>query len=323
MERVFRAIFLKDDRLRPVIRCVVYVVLTIVCAELLAAIGGLTALAAGVKPSDLEGDSSYPALLISEACLCAAAVGVAIAARRLLDRRSVASLGLSFQGRWPRLLLTGILIGAGMQAGIFAADAALGYSRVTAFAPASVDALELLKYVPVLAAVAVAEEMLTRGYLFQNLWEEWGAPAAVVISAAIFAAGHLDNPNSHEQLVLTVSGLLAYGVWAALSVMWTRSLWLVVGVHFAWNLFEGSVFGFPVSGVMFGTPAIAQTAAGPAWFTGGSFGPEAGASSLAALALGFGTLYWLHRAGAFADSPDTREAYAREPVAAGVRQMKR
>jgi len=322
LERVVRAIFLKDERLRPVIRCVVYIVLTIVCAGMIAAVGGEAAIAAGVSPSDLERDSSYPALLISEVGLCAAAVGVAISLRRVLDRRSVASLGLSLENRWPRLLLTGIALGAGMQAVIFAVDAALGYSHVNSFAAAGADALELAKYVPVFAAVAVAEEMLTRGYLFQNLWEEWGVAPAVVITSAIFAAGHLGNPNSHAQLILTVCGLLAYGVWASLSVLWTRSLWLVIGVHFAWNLFEGSVFGFPVSGVVLGAPAIAQSVAGPVWFTGGSFGPEAGASSLFALAAGLGALFWLYRAGAFGATPDCREAYALGSPAAGA-QAKR
>jgi hypothetical protein len=39
---------------------------------------------------------------------------------------------------------------------------------------------------------------------------------------------------------------------------------------------------------------------GPEWFTGGSFGPEAGASSLIALAIGIAVLLWMHRRGAFA-----------------------
>ncbi len=311
LDQMIRRIFLKDERLRPIIRCVIYIVATIVCAGSLAA---LVAVIAGFKPTDLASDSAYPALLISEASLCAAAVGVAIVQRRFLDRRSIASLGLTFRGPWARLLLIGILLGAGMQAFVFAIDAALGYSHVTALASASADAIELARYVPFLALVAVAEEMLARGYLFQNLWEEWGVVAAVIVTAALFAAGHLGNPNSHAELVLTVGGLLAYAVWACLSVVWTKSLWLVVGVHFAWNLFEGPVFGFPVSGIAFGTTAVAQSIAGPQWFTGGPFGPEAGASSLAALAAGLGMLYWLHRAGAFSNSPDVRESYARESV---------
>jgi uncharacterized protein len=314
LDELARRIFLKDDRLRPIIRCIIYIVATGVCAEGLAAVVGLVAVLAGVKPADLTNDSAYAALFISEACLCAAAVGVAVAARRFLDRRSVASLGFTFRGPWARLLLVGFLLGAGMQAVIFAIDAALGYSRVTALASAGTDLIEFGKYVPLLILVAVAEEMLARGYLFQNLWEEWGVVAAAIVTSALFAVSHLGNPNSHAQLVLTVVGLLAYAVWACLSVVWTKSLWLVVGVHFAWNLFEGPVFGFPVSGLAFGTTAVAQSIGGPEWFTGGSFGPEAGASALAALAAGLAILYWMYRAGTFSDSPDVSEPYARKPM---------
>lgn len=310
LDQLARRIFLKDERLRPIFRCVVYIVATVFCAGSLTVLVGFFALTAGVKPEELSNGSAYRALFITEACLIAAAVGVAIFLRRFLDRRSIDSLGLTFRGPWVRLLLLGVLLGAAMQAFIFTVDEVLGFSHVTAFATAGADAIELGKYVPVFILVAVAEEMFTRGYLFQNLWEEWGVVAAVVISSVIFAAGHLDNPNSHAQLAFTIVGLLAYGVWACLSVLWTKSLWLVIGVHFAWNLFEGPVFGFPVSGLAFGTTAVAQTVSGPLWFTGGPFGPEAGASSLAALAAGLALLYWLHRAGAFSDSPDVRESYA-------------
>ena len=100
---------------------------------------------------------------------------------------------------------------------------------------------------------------------------------------------------------LAIAMVSAAGALFCLSVVVTGSLWLAVGCHFAWNLFEGPVFGFPVSGLSIGSAHIvSQSVNGPEWFTGGSFGPEAGASSLIALAVGAAILVVLHRRGAFA-----------------------
>lgn len=310
LDDLVHRIFLKDGRLRPVFRAIIYIVATVIGAAFLAALatqlGG-----ASLAPSFKGGSPSVGAFLVFEACLCAAIVGVAVLLRGYLDRRSVASLGLWFQRPWLRLLAIGVLLGAFMPCAVFAIDELLGYSHVTAVASAGADLLTIAEYVPLFILVAVAEEYSVRGYLFQNLWEEWGAPAAIVVSSALFAFLHLSNPNSHANLALTVGGLLAFGVWASLSILWTKSLWPAIGAHFAWNLFEGPVLGFPVSGLSFSATAITQTIAGPDWFTGGPFGPESGASAILALAAGLAVLYWMHRRGAFSDAFDAREPYAR------------
>ena len=78
----------------------------------------------------------------------------------------------------------------------------------------------------------------------------------------------------------------------ALAYVRTNSLWLPIGLHFGWNLFEGPVFGFPVSGIA--TPVlIEQRVQGPDIWTGGAFGPEAGLVQIASLGVGFATL-WLY-----------------------------
>ena len=49
-----------------------------------------------------------------------------------------------------------------------------------------------------------------------------------------------------------------------------------------WNLFEGTVYGFPVSGDKEGGSIISMEDAGPAALTGGAYGPEGGALGIAA-----------------------------------------
>ena len=63
---------------------------------------------------------------------------------------------------------------------------------------------------------------------------------------------------------------------------------LAMGLHIAWNFFEGNVFGLPVSGVEpVGATFLSIEQSGPLLFTGGAFGPEAGVLTNAASVLGF------------------------------------
>ena len=115
--------------------------------------------------------------------------------------------------------------------------------------------------------------------LISGLNEYWG----VVISAILFAVVHLVNPNPSSNAVI---GLILSGIFFAFAYLRTRLLWLPIGIHIGWNFFEGTVFGFPVSGT---SPfvLVRQTVNGPETVTGGAFGPEAGLVLLLALLIGF------------------------------------
>jgi hypothetical protein len=85
-------------------------------------------------------------------------------------------------------------------------------------------------------------------------------------------------------------GLSLSGVFFAYCTLWSRGLWLPIGLHIGWNFFESTVFGFSVSGYdNFSFLQINQS--GPESMTGGSFGPEAGLILLPALALGASLVY--------------------------------
>jgi len=75
------------------------------------------------------------------------------------------------------------------------------------------------------------------------------------------------------------------GVWLAVAYWCTRSLWLALGLHWAWNWAMGSLVGLPVSGLTRLSPASLLTATdmGPTWLTGGAYGIEGGAACTVAL----------------------------------------
>ena len=126
----------------------------------------------------------------------------------------------------------------------------------------------------VMASAAVNEELLFRGVLFRITQERAGTWPALALSAVLFGGSHLLNASA------TLWGAIAIAVEAGIMLgaayACTRSLWLPIGIHFAWNLVESGVFGTTVSGAS-GTAdgLLTTTLSGPALLTGGEFGPEA------------------------------------------------
>ena len=59
----------------------------------------------------------------------------------------------------------------------------------------------------------------------------------------------------------------------------TGSLWFSCGLHFGWNLFQGAVFGLPVSGLSEFSTVVTASAQGSTALTGGAYGPEGSATA--------------------------------------------
>jgi membrane protease YdiL (CAAX protease family) len=213
-------------------------------------------------------------------------------ARRFLDRRSFVSLGLRMDRRALIDTLTGMGIAAVIMALIFAIEFIFGWLKIEGFVwnlqPASSFAPGLIFFFVLFLAVGFYEELLSRGYHLQNLEEGMNTPLAVFLSSAIFGVGHYGNPNATWFSVL---GIIAAGYFLAYGYLRTRQLWLPIGLHIGWNIFEGPVFGFPVSGIVTDR-LLHHQVNGPELITGGAFGPEAGLILLPAIALGVVLIYY-------------------------------
>ena len=147
--------------------------------------------------------------------------------------------------------------------------ALLGGYRIDSFA---FDGQALARSLFMFLVVAVGEEVLFRGIVFRMIDEQWGTVAALIISALIFGFVHITNENA------TVWSSIAIAVEAGLllgaAYKWSGTLWVPIGIHWAWNWFQGPIFGFAVSGN--DTESLVRPVIdGPQWLTGGSFGAEA------------------------------------------------
>ncbi|SCF59613.1 hypothetical protein GA0115254_10623 [Streptomyces sp. Ncost-T10-10d] len=125
--------------------------------------------------------------------------------------------------------------------------------------------------VTVSAGAAVTEELMFRGLALQALERLFGSRAAVAITAPLFGAAHLANPGATAWSALAIA--IEAGALLGAAFLWRRSIWFVVGMHFAWNAAE-QLLGIPVSGHT-AKGLLSVDVAGSGLLTGGAFSLEA------------------------------------------------
>lgn len=251
----------------------------------------LLALQAALRPLMAPGGAAGVVSRVVGPVGAIAAAGAAYAALvRLLERRRVAELSL--RGA-PLELALGIALGAGLFSAVIGTLWLLGFYRVVGFGGWSAA-------VPALAASAVAgavEEILFRGVVFRNLEDLIGTWLGLAASAALFGLLHIMNPNASLWAAAAIA--IEAGILLAAGFVLTRRLWLVMGIHFAWNFTQGGLFAVPVSGGR-ASGLLTSTLSGPPLISGGEFGAEASVFAVAiCLAAGVLLAWRAHALGRF------------------------
>jgi len=134
---------------------------------------------------------------------------------------------------------------------------------------------------------AVMEETLFRGIMFRHLEDFGGTWFALALTSALFGVAHIFNPNAtyfSSFAIAVEAGIMLGGAY-----MLTRSLWLPIGLHAAWNFTQGEIYDVPVSGI--DQHGLVQAKlSGPPILSGSTFGLEASVIALV-IATAFGL--WL------------------------------
>ena len=219
--------------------------------------------------------------LVNEFFLALCAVGAFVFMVRVVERRTLASAGFAGRGLGGETGL-GLLIGGGLFSLAVGLTAAAGGYRVLGMNPHFAWLMPAVLFL----CVAVFEETVFRGYVFQTLEGRWGSGIAVAGSSVAFGLIHLTNPVSGvtpaERLAGPLFIVFEAGILGAAGFLLTRRLWLPIGIHWGWNFFESALFGATDSAHP-ADPIFALAHArfsGPFALTGGPFGPEAGVACL-------------------------------------------
>jgi membrane protease YdiL (CAAX protease family) len=218
-----------------------------------------------------------------------ATIGAVVLMRYLAGGPQLLDLGLRLRPGWLGQLALGLLIGPLVFLAILAVELVAGWARA---APGAISASMFGAAAITFGFVAISEEVLARGFLLQVLERRYGPAAAAIGSSAIFSLLHLFNPGAGIPALI---GLFAAGLLFAYAYLATRQLWLPIGLHLSWNLSEGPIFGFPVSGLP-GQGLLSVDVNGPALITGGAFGPEAGLVGLLGIGIAAGMIAVWQRA---------------------------
>ncbi len=281
---------------RLVAQFVIFLVATSLLSGLLIAAGMLTGTVGAGSGGAPE--TTSPVFRVAGALASLVAIFFSVwLAGRFLDRRPFADFGFHLDGGWWLDLCFGMSLGALLMTAIFFAELALGWVSVAAtfesVEPGAPFALAILIPIATFLGVGIYEETLSRGYQLRNIAEGLNYPAfgprtavvaAWVLTSAVFGLLHVLNPGA--SLISTVNIALA-GILLGAGYVFTGELAIPIGLHITWNFFQGSVYGFPVSGTQtIGATFLSTRQGGPDLWTGGPFGPEAGLVGIGAMVLG-------------------------------------
>ncbi|WJS95896.1 CPBP family intramembrane metalloprotease [Flavobacterium johnsoniae] len=134
----------------------------------------------------------------------------------------------------------------------------------------------------IMFTVAIIEEVLVRGIIFRIMEEKLGSYISLAISSVLFGALHLANPHGTliSGICITTAGFL-FGA----AFMYSRSLWLPIAIHFAWNFTQSGIYGAITSGNEKTNNLVEAQIQGPEFITGGAFGPEGSIQAIVFCAL--------------------------------------
>jgi hypothetical protein len=228
---------------------------------------------------------------------------------RAIERRAVTELS---PHPAARELIVGFVAGTLCIALVFGVLTASNSYHITGVSTGSVLWVALLSSL----VTGVFEELLFRGVLFRLVEDSWGSYAALAVSSLFFGAAHLFNPNA--TWLSAVAIMVEAGVFLGAAYMLTRRLWLPIGIHTGWNFTEGGVFGAAESGT---TPHgwLQSTISGPAWLSGGQFGPEASVVTVVICgALGLALVLWVAKHGGIVKPRSQRAAGAAAGATTGA-----
>jgi len=222
------------------------------------------------KLLDITSISHENKTLLSVLVVAIIVLSVYINLYRYYEKRKVTELSTD---KLVRNLVTGISLGFVLQ------SLTIGVIYLNkGFSVISVKSIGYL--IPSLAMVtaAIFEEVLFRGIIFRITEEKLGSYIALAISAIIFGAIHLVNPNS--TLVSGLAVAIEAGLLLGAAYIYTRNLWFPIAIHFAWNFTQSGIYGASTSGHAITKSLLTTKIGGSPMISGGQFGPEGSVQAL-------------------------------------------
>jgi membrane protease YdiL (CAAX protease family) len=226
-----------------------------------------------------------------------------VLATHVVLKRRLRDLAFRFHPGWWSDLLAGIGITALAMGIVFIVSERAGWLAVDGWMWQTLSLGPFLGtlWVSLLINVLVAlgEEVTFRAYLLTGLKEAWGRRIGLAIMMVTFGVVHLPAymGQGMQSLVLVLAIVLAaaMGVLLGLIYLRTGSLWMPIGIHFAWNLVEGDLLNLTGDATNTNLIGAVTRLQGPLSPTGTAYGNAIVLDLLAFVILSVGVWLWLAR----------------------------
>ena len=176
---------------------------------------------------------------------------------RYREKRPFSSLGF-YKQDWFKNLLKGFLkegwlkeLSRGFLIGAVQFSLVVVLLLVTGTGSLKLGQVNLQSLIFVLAIIPFwilqggTEELVTRGWLFPAVSAKSNIFIGILISSALFGALHLFNPGVS---VLSIVNIILDGIFACFLMLKYDNMWVLAGMHGAWNFVQGNIYGIQVSG---------------------------------------------------------------------------
>lgn len=201
----------------------------------------------------------------------------------LVQKRPFTGIGFRTKGLKPsREYGIGLLIGLLLMTAMIMAEVALGQIRFTGFGKPA-DFLLVILFLLGFMLQGMSEEVFCRGFFLVSVARRYPVWLAILTNALFFGLMHLRNPG--VTLLSTVNTCLS-GILFSVIFLKRDSIWMVSGIHTAWNFAQSNIFGQSTSGLSL-MPSVFQMTVptGKNMISGGAYGVEASVVAFILLSL--------------------------------------
>ncbi|RSJ73386.1 CPBP family intramembrane glutamic endopeptidase [Streptococcus cristatus] len=205
------------------------------------------------------------------------------------EKRPFSSLGFFKEG-WLKELGRGFLIGA-VQFSLVVVLLLVTGTGSLKFGQVNLQSLIfVLAIIPFWILQGGTEELVTRGWLFPAVSAKSNIFIGILISSVLFGALHLFNPGV---TVLSIVNIILDGIFACFLMLKYDNMWVLAGMHGAWNFVQGNIYGIQVSGQGASTSILNYSSQSSVdLLSGGAFGAEGSIFASIVLIGCIAYLYW-------------------------------
>ena len=208
---------------------------------------------------------------------------------KFIEKRPFSSLGF-FKKGWLKELGRGFLIGAAQFSLVVALLLLTGTGSLEWLQLSLEPVLFILALIPFWILQGGTEELVTRGWLFPAVSAKSNIFIGILISSALFGALHLFNPGV---TILSIVNIILDGIFACFLMLKYDNMWVLAGMHGAWNFVQGNIYGIQVSGQGASTSILNYSSQSSVdLLSGGAFGAEGSIFASIVLIGCIAYLYW-------------------------------